>query len=81
MVGVGRWLAHWPGVAGVSSSLTLMASRIGAAGLLCQLAFSTIRAPLGLSTGAGMATCLAMTALAMFSLTPAAVISSTSPSA
>jgi DNA-binding NarL/FixJ family response regulator len=69
MVGVGRWLAHWPGAAGVSA-LTWWAARIGAAGLLCQLAFSAIGAPLGPSIGTGVAPCLATAAVAMFSLTP-----------
>ena len=69
MVSISRWLAHWPGVAGVSA-LTWWASRVGAAGLLCQLAFSSIGAPHDTSIGAGVAICLAMTALATFSLTP-----------
>jgi signal transduction histidine kinase len=67
MVSVGRWLAHWPGVAGVSA-LSWWAARTGAAGLLCQLAFSAIGAPLDTSILAGTATCLVMTAVAMFSL-------------
>jgi hypothetical protein len=69
MVSVGRWLAHWPGVAGVSA-LSWWAARVGAAGLLCQLGFSAIGAPLGASLLAGALTCLAMTAVAMFSLAP-----------
>jgi signal transduction histidine kinase len=68
MVSISRWLAHWPGVAGVSA-LTWWAARVGAAGLLCQLAFSSVGARLDTSIGAGVATCLAMTALATFSLT------------
>jgi signal transduction histidine kinase len=68
MVSVGRWLAHWPGVAGVSS-LSWWAARTGAAGLLCQLAFSAIGAPLATSVLAGVATCLVLTAVAMLSIT------------
>lgn len=67
MVSIGRWLAHWPGVAGVSA-LSWWAARTGAAGLLCQLAFSAIGAPLSTSVPAGVATCLVLTAMAMFSL-------------
>ena len=48
MVSVGRWLAHWPGVAGVSA-LAWWGARTGAAGLLCELAFSAIGVPLGQS--------------------------------
>jgi signal transduction histidine kinase len=69
MVSIGRWLAHWPGVAGVSA-MSWWAARTGAAGLLCQLAFRAIGAPLGTSAAAGVVTCLAMTALAMSSLAP-----------
>jgi signal transduction histidine kinase len=68
MVSVGRWLAHWPGVAGVSS-LSWWAARTGAAGLLCQLAFSAVGAPLGTSVLAGVATCAVLTAVAMLSVT------------
>ena len=67
MVSIGRWLAHWPGVAGVSA-MSWWAARTGAAGLLCQLAFSAIGAPIGTSVLAGVATCLVMTVMAMFSL-------------
>jgi signal transduction histidine kinase len=69
MVTVGRWSRRWPGVAGVSA-LSWWAARVGAAGLLCQLGFSAIGAPLGPSVAAGALTCLAMTAAAVFSLSP-----------
>jgi len=69
MVSVGRWLGHWPGVAGVSA-LSWWAARVGAAGLLCQLAFGAAGAPLDASVFAGLATCVLMIALAVFSLRP-----------
>ena len=44
MVSVDRWLAHWPGVAGVSA-VSWWAARIGAAGLLSALGFSALGLP------------------------------------
>ncbi len=67
MVSLGRWLAHWPGVAGVSA-VAWWAARTGAAGLLCQVAFSAIGVPLGQSVVAAVATCAVMTGVAMFSV-------------
>ena len=69
MVSVGRWLAHWPGVAGVSAA-SWWAARIGGAGLLCQFAFTGAGAPFHGSGAAAVLTWLAMIALAMFSVLP-----------
>ena len=68
MVSVGRWLAHWPGVAGVSAA-SWWAARVGGAGLLCQLAFTGAGAPFSGSRAAAVTTCAAVIALAMFCMT------------
>lgn len=58
MVSVDRWLDHWPGVAGVSA-MSWWAARIGAAGLLSELAFSAAGVHKA-SIAAGAVVCLAI---------------------
>ncbi len=41
MVGVDRWLGHWPGVAGVGA-VSWWAARLGTAGLLAAVAFRSV---------------------------------------
>jgi signal transduction histidine kinase len=64
MVSVDRWLAHWPGVAGVSA-VSWWAARVGAAGLLAALG---LRA-LGLSLPPALAAAVVVV-LAIVSLVP-----------
>ena len=61
MVSVDRWLAHWPGVAGVSA-ISWWAARTGAAGLLSALAFSAAGVH-NAAIGAGAVVCLALLSL------------------
>jgi signal transduction histidine kinase len=68
MVSVGRWLAQWPGIAGVSAA-SWWAARIGGAGLLCRLAQTGAGAPFH-GSGAAALMLLAMIALATFSVVP-----------
>ena len=61
MVSVDRWLAHWPGVAGVSA-ISWWAARTGAAGLLSALAFSAAGVH-NAAIAAGAVVCLALLSL------------------
>jgi signal transduction histidine kinase len=61
MLGVDRWLANWPGVAGVSTA-SWWAARVGAAGLLSSLALGAVHAPCRQWTAAGMVLVMALLA-------------------
>ncbi len=62
LVGVGRWLAHWPGIAGVNAA-SWWAARTGAAGLLCALGLEAAGAPHALAWAAVAAAVVTGTAL------------------
>ncbi|MGH9105598.1 MAG: ATP-binding protein [Acidimicrobiales bacterium] len=62
MLSVERWLAHWPGVAGVSA-VSWWAARVGAAGLLSALAFAALRTVSPAAVAAGAVAALAVLVL------------------
>lgn len=63
MVSVERWLTNWPGLAGVSA-VSWWAARVGAAGLLSQLAFSALGVPSAAAWAAAAIACLTFCACA-----------------
>lgn len=62
MVGVDRWLAQWPGIAGVSAA-SWWAARAGAAGLLCAMGFQALGLPSAKAAAAGVAAVMAVGSL------------------